>query len=102
MTFVILAKNERDYIGNTLKAIKRQPSLGSYELLVIDSGSTDWTQNIALQEKAYLVRIEPKEFGHGRTRNLGAYLARGDLVCILNADATPINNKLVQQHYSPF
>ncbi|WP_447979734.1 glycosyltransferase family 2 protein [Candidatus Nitrospira bockiana] len=91
VSFVVLAKNEEKYLSATLKAIKAQDGLADYEIIVIDSGSRDGTPNIALQERAYLIRIQPEEFGHGRTRNLGAYLARGTFVCYLNADAIPVN-----------
>ncbi len=36
-----------------------------------------------------LLEIEPGEFGHGRTRNLGAERTSGELICFLTQDATP-------------
>jgi len=37
-----------------------------------------------------LLEIEPHEFGHGRTRNLGAERTSGELICFLTQDATPV------------
>jgi hypothetical protein len=31
-----------------------------------------------------------REFGHGRTRNLGAEQTSGELICFLTQDATPV------------
>lgn len=90
ISFVILAKNEAAFIAACIRGVRAQRGLGSFEIIVIDSGSTDRTAIIAHEEGAYVFGIGARDFGHGRTRNLGAYLARGRLVCILNADAIPV------------
>ena len=36
-----------------------------------------------------MLEIAPEEFGHGRTRNLGAEHTSGELICFLTQDATP-------------
>jgi O-antigen biosynthesis protein len=58
-------------------------------LIVIDSGSRDGSREVARAACATLVEIEPHDFGHGRTRNLGAERAAGDLICFLTQDAVP-------------
>ena len=63
-----------------------------FEVLVIDSGSQDDTLAIVREYKHIrLVEIEPAEFGHGKTRNLGARLAKGEFLVYLNADAFPLD-----------
>ena len=37
-----------------------------------------------------MLQIPPEEFGHGRTRNLGAERTSGELICFLTQDATPV------------
>ncbi len=82
-------------LADTLDALSRQtldtPSgrLPQPEIVAIDSGSSD--QSLALLERhgARLERIAPEEFGHGRTRNLGARLAQGEWLIYLSQDATP-------------
>jgi rhamnosyltransferase len=90
VTVIIPTLNGERYLAEVLDAIAAQDFDGSIETLVIDSGSTDATLEIvsALSE-VRLHRIPNEEFGHGRTRNLGARLARGRVVVFLTQDATP-------------
>jgi O-antigen biosynthesis protein len=75
------------YLQELLEALAReQPD----EVLVIDSGSSDGSPQIASAAGVELLQIEPSEFGHGRTRNLGAERTRGELICFLTQDATPL------------
>jgi glycosyltransferase involved in cell wall biosynthesis len=59
-------------------------------VLVIDSGSRDRSLEIVRAAGVELLRIDPSEFGHGRTRNLGAERTSGELICFLTQDATPV------------
>ena len=62
-----------------------------FQVLVIDSGSTDGTPERAEAAGFDVERIRPESFGHGRTRNLGVRLARGDVVCFLTDDVLPVS-----------
>ncbi|MGH7447293.1 MAG: glycosyltransferase family 2 protein [Longimicrobiales bacterium] len=59
------------------------------EVLVIDSGSRDGTVDNATAAGLRVHGIAPQEFGHGRTRNLGVSLTRGDVICFLTQDVLP-------------
>jgi O-antigen biosynthesis protein len=74
------------YLPELLAALEREaPS----EVLVIDSGSTDDSVEIARDAGVRVIEIPPAEFGHGRTRNLGAEKTDGEFICFLTQDATP-------------
>jgi glycosyltransferase involved in cell wall biosynthesis/GT2 family glycosyltransferase len=83
---VIPVKDGERYLGEMLDALTRE---GVDETLVIDSGSCDRSRELARSAGAELIEIPPYEFGHGRTRNLGAERTSGDLICFLTQDATP-------------
>ena len=51
-------------------------------------------EEIARAAGADLLEIPPEEFGHGRTRNLGAERSSGDLICFLTQDAVPVEGWL--------
>jgi glycosyltransferase involved in cell wall biosynthesis len=87
---VIPVKNAVSIIGQVLDAATTQTAPWPYEIIVIDSGSKDGTlEVIARYPDVRVIRIPPREFGHGRTRNLGIAEARGDFVAFLTHDAIP-------------
>jgi glycosyltransferase involved in cell wall biosynthesis len=83
---IVPVKDGERYLEELLAALARE---GVEEVLVIDSGSRDRSPQIARAAGAELLEIEPGEFGHGRTRNLGAERTSGELICFLTQDATP-------------
>lgn len=90
VSIVIPSRNEESHIRNCLDAIFEQITDLTYDILVIDSGSTDRTREIVRQyDNVRLECINPDDFGHGKTRNLGARLTTGNYIVFLNADAIP-------------
>ena len=74
----------------------------SIEVLVIDSGSTDGTLEIVTgYPDVVLHSIPNSEFGHGKTRNLAARLARGHHIAYLTHDAIPVRSWL-RELLAPF
>ncbi|MEJ1230368.1 MAG: glycosyltransferase family 2 protein [Galbitalea sp.] len=65
---------------------------------MIDSGSSDRSLEIVeARPWVRLHRIPNEEFGHGRTRNLGARLASGRLVAFLTQDAIPAHSHWLRE-----
>ncbi len=87
ISVVIPVKDGERYLEELLRALARE---GADEVLVIDSGSRDRSLEIARAAGVELLQIDPAEFGHGRTRNLGAERTSGELICFLTQDATPV------------
>jgi rhamnosyltransferase len=56
-------------------------------VVVVDSGSSDDSVEVARSHGARVHEIPASEFGHGRTRNLGAELASGDVLVFTSQDA---------------
>ncbi|MBK4346699.1 glycosyltransferase [Lacisediminihabitans changchengi] len=89
-TVIIPTLDGDRYLAEVLDILAQQDFAGTYEVLVIDSGSTDATLSIVRDRPwVRLHQIPNAEFGHGRTRNLGARLASGRLLAYLSQDAIP-------------
>lgn len=102
-TVVILTYNGETHIDEILSAVESQRFDGSFETLVIDSGSTDSTLDIIARHPGVrLHQIPNTEFGHGKTRNLGAHLALGRIVVYLTHDATPASDRWLHEITAPF
>lgn len=87
ISFVIPAYNEEKFIGECLKAIKRELAGGKYEaeVLVVDNASTDKTREEALKFKGVTVVNEPFK-GLVQARRAGFVVSSGQLVANIDAD----------------
>jgi rhamnosyltransferase len=106
-TVFIPTFNGEKYIGKIIKKIFDQTVDFGYELLIIDSGSTDRTLEIIRQyQTTYpnlrLHEIPNEEFGHGKTRNLAAQMANGEFIVYLSHDAIPANRHWLYEILKPF
>ena len=86
ISVVIPVRDGERYLEELLAALDRE---GPDEVLVIDSGSRDRSLAIARAAGVDVLTVDQDEFGHGRTRNLGAERTSGELICFLTQDATP-------------
>ncbi len=92
VTVVILTKNPGAIFKDVLKATLYQLAPWEYEVLVVDSGSSDGTVDFIKQfPQVTLFEISPAEFGHGKTRNFAVSKAKGTYVAMLTHDAKPFN-----------
>ena len=91
ISIIIPTKNAGDEFDNCLSSISTQKTKYKYEVIVIDSGSTDNTLKFIAKYPIWLIKIEPEEFGHGKTRNFGARLAKGNYLVYMTQDAIPAN-----------
>ena len=90
ITVVIPVRNGGRHFGRLALHLRRVVDRYGVQVLVIDSGSDDGTPELAERSGFDVHRIPPEEFGHGRTRNLGVRLAKGDVVCFITDDVLPV------------
>lgn len=100
---IILTKNGEQYLRSLLNALVSQILDGCFEIIVIDSGSKDGTLDIISEySEVQLHKIPPENFGHGKTRNLGAELAQGEFLVYIPQDATPVGHVWLEKLLRPF
>ena len=102
-TVAILTFNGDMYLREILEVLRKQVLDGDFEVLVLDSGSTDSTLDIVRDfPEVRLHEIPNSEFGHGKSRNLAATLARGEFIAFLTHDATPQDEHWLAEMLAPF
>jgi glycosyltransferase involved in cell wall biosynthesis len=92
VTVAIPVLNGARYLDEVLAAVRAQRVDRELEILIVDSGSTDGSLEIARRHEAVVHEIPKSEFSHGGTRNRMMELARGDHVAFLTQDATPVHD----------
>jgi rhamnosyltransferase len=89
VSIILRSYNEAWALGGTLAALRVQ-NYRAWELIVIDSGSTDGSvELIRKAEPANFRQIAPHEYSPPRVMNWGMQTARSNFGIFLNADATP-------------
>jgi glycosyltransferase involved in cell wall biosynthesis len=100
-SIVIRAYNEAEHLGRLLEGISHQ-TVGSVEVVLVDSGSTDRTVQIAEARGARIVHIPSAAFSFGRSLNLGVQATSHDLVVIASAHVRPVYPDWLECLLQPF
>lgn len=98
VSVVVLTKNAGEQLAGVLTSLTEQIIDCPYEVLVIDSTSSDETIKIAKQFPITIYQIPACEFGHGRTRNISAVLSNGDVLVFISQDALPCSKNWLHEH----
>ena len=101
ISIVIRCYNEERHIGRLLTGILEQ-SLDDYEIIVVDSGSTDATLSIAKHYPVTIVHVAPDEFSFGRALNRGCSAASGEFLVFASAHVYPVFRDWLEQLLCPF
>ncbi|HVT78733.1 MAG TPA: glycosyltransferase family 2 protein [Acidimicrobiales bacterium] len=101
VSVIVRCLNEGAHIGRLLDGLleqTRQPD----EIIVVDSGSTDDTLEVAGRYPTKIVHITPEEFSFGRALNLGCEAAVGDILVSVSAHVYPIYDSWLRELVAPF
>jgi glycosyltransferase involved in cell wall biosynthesis len=86
---IVPARDAADHIAATLAALLGQHTSRSFEVLVVDDGSTDDTAAIAGRAGAPVRLLKGEGQGPAAARNLGAAAASGRVLAFTDADCVP-------------
>jgi len=75
-----------------LEKIGQQEYDGEIQLIVIDSGSTDGTADLAEKAGGLVKRIDKRQFHHAKTRNEALFLSKFDKVVFTVQDVIPCSD----------
>jgi glycosyltransferase involved in cell wall biosynthesis len=99
---VIRTLNESELIGSCLETLQAQRGFFDLDVLVVDSGSTDTTVEIARAHGARIAELSPGDFDYSKALNVGIAEVRGELVISLSAHAIPVDDEWLRTITAPF
>jgi rhamnosyltransferase len=95
------SKNSDWVIGEALAALFAQ-DFTDFELIVLDSGSTDRTLDIVAPYPHRLVHVAPEDYFPGRVLNHGVAQAQAEIIVFQNSDAVPLTTDTLRRLVAPF
>jgi len=102
VSVVIVARNEAKNIEKCVGGIFSQNGDWEIDVVLVDSESNDGTPQLAKKWPICVHGIRRHEFHHGRTRNLGASMTKGDYIVFLQGDAWGADDEWLSRLLQPF
>jgi glycosyltransferase involved in cell wall biosynthesis len=102
LSILLLTRNGSRDLEQLLPALSRQQQVAPFEIVAVDSASTDGTLPLLLRFGVRVLQIKAENFHHARTRNLAAEQARGDILIFLSQDAVPASDLWLSRLISNF
>lgn len=102
LSFIVLSWNSKRFLDDSLGSIERDlaGSNLTYEVIVIDNGSTDGSLEtlLAYRDKGYPIVLIAlgKNTGTTFSRNAGIRVAQGKYICVLDSDILFCQEKTVE------
>jgi rhamnosyltransferase len=103
-TLIIRTYNEAKHLGALLQsvAVQKVASGRPIDVIVVDSGSQDGTDTIALESGAHVLGIAKESFSYGRALNLGCAAAEGEFLVVISGHCLPDNENWLEELLKPF
>ena len=90
VTIAILTRNPGPMLPRLLQAVFRQDTRKPFEVLIVDSGSTDGSVDLLRSQPVRLLCIPREEFDWGRTREFAYRQCDSPIIVNLSQDAIPM------------
>ena len=102
ISIIIRTFNEEEYLNELLSSIKTQ-KCDNYktEVVIVDSGSTDKTIEIATQNSARITYIDKNQFTYGKSLNIGCEFANGDIFVFISGHCIPTSDSWLKSLIKP-
>ena len=102
VSVVIRTLNEEKHLPELLESIRKQSSdYFDFEIVIVDSGSTDNTLEIAKSYSARITFIKKENFSFGRSLNIGCEFANGKYLLFVSGHCIPASDRWVHDIVLP-
>jgi glycosyltransferase involved in cell wall biosynthesis len=95
VSVIVRARNEANFLPRLIEGLNAQDLIAE-EFILVDSGSTDSTVDIALGAGWSVVHIATEDFTFGRSLNVGCSQASGDILVMLSAHVYPLRKDFLR------
>jgi len=102
-SIIVRTYNEEELLEELLKKLESQDDIrrDEYELILVDSGSTDLTISIAKRYADKIEYIDKERFSFGRSLNVGCEAAFGNILVFISAHCIPTDERWLSNLISP-
>ncbi len=101
VSVILPTRNGGPRLRWVLEAVREQSSALTVEHVVIDSRSTDGSDEVARRAGFRVLTVEPRDFNHGATRDQAIAATSGRVIVLLVQDALPIDTAWLEQLAAP-
>lgn len=101
ISIIIRTLNEERYLSQLLESIYSQNINLSFEVVVIDSGSTDRTLSILVEYPVRLLTIDRSEFTFGRSLNRACASCSSDYLVFISGHCVPLSSTWLSSLLQP-
>jgi rhamnosyltransferase len=102
VSVVYLTKNGGKLFQDSLDSVFSQETDFTFDVIVVDSGSTDGTLELLQGYDVKLYHVKPSEFSFGLTRDYGFSLTNSEIVLAISQDAVPVGVEWLHDLVYPF
>jgi len=85
VSVIIPNYNNAHYLGIAIQSVLRQ-TYTDYEIIVVDDGSKDASRELVAKFGESVIYVYQENQGLAGARNTGIQMAKGELICLLDAD----------------
>lgn len=96
LSIIIINYNSQSLTLDAIRSIRQMTDGVEYELIVVDNGSSEGTEQLQQVEGIQLLELG-ENIGFGRGNNRGAEVSQGDYLLFLNSDILLRNNAIFEQ-----
>ena len=97
VSVVIITRNRSKLLSDAIRSVLNQ-SYENFELLIVDDGSEDETEEVVKQFADLRIRYLKKEAsGIPKSRNIGVQMAKGEYIVIMDDDDLMMPNRIQEQ-----
>lgn len=101
-SILIITKNQKYLLEKSLPVLLHQNFKEKYEIVVVDSGSTDGAREYVKSLGLKLVKINPDTFRFASAFNAGAKNTQGEILVRLSGDVIPKGKDFLKELLKPF